>query len=154
MELTTTLSKIRKELFYGSSNYTKNQPDLFVPHHFKMLAPSQVDSFVATLKENIREEAEILLYFHLPFCFSECLFCNSFPLKVDRDIQQDYLEHLLKEIALFSEQGFFEGKKAKCIYFGGGTPTSFSNSDLKRIIDTIKASNCQKTATLPQKRIR
>ena len=150
MEMTASLSKIRKELFYGSSNYTKNQPDLFVPHHFQMLAPSQVDSFVETLKENIKEK-EILLYFHLPFCFSECLFCNSFPLKVDKEIQQEYLEHLLQEIKLFSEYGFFEGKSAKCIYFGGGTPTSFSNSDLKRIIDTIKSSielseNCNITS--------
>jgi oxygen-independent coproporphyrinogen-3 oxidase len=151
MELTATLSKIRKELFYGSSNYTKNQPDLFVPHHFRMLAPSQVDVFVETLKENIKEEDEILLYVHLPFCFSECLFCNSFPLKVDKEVQQEYLQHVLKEIELFSEQGFFKGKKAKCIYFGGGTPTSFSNSDLKRIVDTIKSSielsaNCNITS--------
>jgi oxygen-independent coproporphyrinogen-3 oxidase len=139
MELTVPLKKIRKELFYGSSNYTKNQPDLFVPHHFLMLAPSQVGSFVETLKESIREE-EILLYVHLPFCFSECLFCNSFPLKVDMQIQQDYLHHLLKEIELFSAYGIFTGKKAKCIYFGGGTPTSFPNSDIKLIIDTIKSS--------------
>jgi oxygen-independent coproporphyrinogen-3 oxidase len=150
MELTASLSKIRQELFYGSSNYTKNQPDLFVPHHFKMLAPSQVDSFIETLKENVREK-EVLLYFHLPFCFSECLFCNSFPLKVDKQIQQEYLQHLLKEIELFSGYGFFDGKKAKCIYFGGGTPTSFSNSDLKLIIDTIKSSielseNCNITS--------
>lgn len=151
MELTATLSKIRKELFYGSSNYTKNQPDLFVPHHFKMLAPSQVDSFAETLKESIKVEEEILIYFHLPFCFSECLFCNSFPLKVDKEIQQDYLLHLLKEIDLFSKYGFFDGKKAKCIYFGGGTPTSFPNSDLKLIIDKIKSSidlseNCNITS--------
>ena len=140
MELTPTLSKIRKELFYGSSNYTKNQPDLFVPHHFKMVAPSQVDSFIATLKESIKDEPEILLYFHLPFCFSECLFCNSFPLKVDKQIQQDYLQHLLKEIELFSKYGLFEGKKVRCIYFGGGTPTSFSNSDIKLILDKVRDS--------------
>jgi oxygen-independent coproporphyrinogen III oxidase len=150
MELSATLSKIRKELFYGSSDYTKNQPDLFVPHHFQMLAPSQVESFIENLKESIKED-EILLYFHLPFCFSECLFCNSFPLKVDKQIQQDYLHHLLKEIELFSACGIFDGKKAKCIYFGGGTPTSFSNSDLKRIIDKIKSSidlseNCNITS--------
>jgi oxygen-independent coproporphyrinogen-3 oxidase len=138
MEFTAALSKIRNELFYGSSHYTKNQPDLFVPHHFKMLAPSQIDSFVGELKENIKEQ-EILLYFHLPFCFSECLFCNSFPLKVDKQVQHDYLYHLLKEIELFSKSGIFDGKKAKCIYFGGGTPTSFSNSDLKLIINTIKS---------------
>ena len=150
MQLTVALSKIKNELFYGSSNYTKNQPDLFVPHHFKMLAPSQVGTFVEMLKESIKEE-EILLYFHLPFCFSECLFCNSFPLKVDKQIQQDYLQHLLKELALFSKYGFFDGKKVKCIYFGGGTPTSFSNRDLKLIIDKIRSSidfteNCNITS--------
>ena len=151
MELTPALGKIRKELFYGSSNYTKNQPDLFVPHHFKMLAPSQIDPFIEKLKESIRDDSEILLYFHLPFCFSECLFCNSFPLKVDRQVQQDYLQHLLKEIELFSNQGVFEGKKVKCIYFGGGTPTSFANSDIKQIIDKIRSSielaeNCNITS--------
>src|ERR1035437_8437845 len=136
MKLTAALNKIRKELFYGSSDYTKNQPDLFVPHHFKMLAPSQVGAFLETLKESIPEE-EILMYVHLPFCFTECLFCNSFPLKADNQIQQDYLQHLLKEIDLFSDHGVFVGKKAKCIYFGGGTPTSFANSDLKLVIDRI-----------------
>ena len=53
MERNVILDKIRKELFYGSSDYTKNQPDLFVPHHFKMLAPSQVSAFLETLKESI-----------------------------------------------------------------------------------------------------
>ena len=150
MDLSPSLLKIRKELFYGSSNYTKNQPDLFVPHHFQMLAPSQVNSFVETLKESMPEE-EILIYVHLPFCFSECLFCNSFPLKVDKQIQQEYLQHLIKEIELFSSYGVFQGKKAKCIYFGGGTPTSFVNSDLKLIIDKIRSSiglseNCNITS--------
>jgi len=151
MELTTPLITIRKELFYGSSDYTKSQPDLFVPHHFQMLAPSQVVSFIETLKESIKDEEEILLYVHLPFCFSECLFCNSFPLKVDKQIQQDYLQHLLKEIELFSKYGLLDGKKAKCIYFGGGTPTSFPNSDIKLIIDKIRSSidlseNCSITS--------
>src|ERR1039457_5899452 len=96
-------------------------------------------------------EEEILLYVHLPFCFLECLFCNSFPLKVESAIQQDYLQHLIKEIRLFSDHGVFDGKKAKCIYFGGGTPTSFANSDIKLIIDTIRScidlsENCNITA--------
>lgn len=150
MERNAILEKIRKELFYGSSNYTKNQPDLFVPHRFQMLAPSQVGSFLETVKKSITEE-EILLYVHLPFCFLECLFCNSFPLKVEAEVQQDYLQHLVKEIGLFADHGVFDGKKAKCIYFGGGTPTSFANSDIKLIIDTIRScinlsENCNITA--------
>ena len=146
MERNAILGKIRKELFYGSSRYTKNQPDLFVPHHFRMVAPSRVGAFLETLKESITEE-ELLLYVHLPFCFSECLFCNSFPYKVDKQTQQDYIQHLVMEIELFAAHGLFDGKKARCINFGGGTPTSFPDSDLKRIIDTIGscmdlAENC------------
>jgi len=157
-----TLDKIRKELFYGSSDYTKNQPDLFVPHNFQMLAPSQVGAFLERLKENLPEE-ELLLYVHLPFCFSECLFCNSFPHKVDKEIQKDYLRSLVKEIGLLADHGVFAGKKAKCIYFGGGTPTSFANNDLKLILDTIRScialsENCSITTeahpdTLTQKRV-
>jgi len=129
-----TLDIIRQKLFYGSTDYTKNQPDLFTPHRFQMLAPSKVGGFIEKVKESLKEE-EILVYVHLPFCFSECLFCNSFPHKVDREAQKDYLAGLLKEIELIAQHGVFAGKKAKCIYFGGGTPTSFSNDDLKLILD-------------------
>jgi oxygen-independent coproporphyrinogen-3 oxidase len=136
MRRSAILDGIRSELFYGSSNYTKSQPDLFVPHNFQMVAPSQVGTFLEKVTESISEE-EILLYVHLPFCFSECLFCNSFPHAADKTVQQEYLEHLLKEIELFSAHGVFAGKKAKCIYFGGGTPTAFSNDGIKRVIDKI-----------------
>lgn len=144
------LPRIREELFYGSSRYTKNQPDLFVPHRFKMMAPSQAGVFVETLKESIKGDREILLYFHLPFCSSECLFCNSFPLQANKQVQQDYLQHLLKEIDLFAQAGFFDGKQVRCLYFGGGTPTTFHNRDLKLIIERIRSSvdlavNCSMT---------
>ncbi|MDD8026768.1 MAG: hypothetical protein PHI34_09650, partial [Acidobacteriota bacterium] len=74
------LNIIRHKLFYGSADYTKSQPDLFIPHRFKMLAPSQVDDFLEKVKGSFTEDG-LLLYVHLPFCFSECLFCNSFPHK-------------------------------------------------------------------------
>jgi len=139
LEENEVLNIIRNELFYGSADYTKSQPDLFIPHRFKMLAPSQTASFLEKVKESLIEE-EILLYVHLPFCFSECLFCNSFPHKADKQAQEDYLINLLKEIGLLSNYGLFKGKKAKGIYLGGGTPTSFSNHDIKLILD--KLSSC------------
>jgi oxygen-independent coproporphyrinogen-3 oxidase len=150
MNLTPSLAKLRNHLFYGSSSYTKNQPDLFVPHHFQMLSARSVTSFIETIKQSM-DETEILLYCHLPFCVSECLFCNSFPMKAEAKAQQGYLQHLLKEIDLFAQSGIFEGKKAKCIYFGGGTPTSYPNSDLDLIIATIRSSielspNCSITS--------
>jgi len=76
---------------------------------------------------------------HLPFCFSECLFCNSFPHRVNQEAQRDYLDCLLREIEAMSQQGILAGKTARCIHLGGGTPTSFSNADLGRILEKISS---------------
>ncbi len=138
MKTNKSLEIIKKELFYGSIDYTKSQPDLFVPHKFQWIAPSQVGAFLGTLKQSLLEP-EILVYVHLPFCFSECLFCNSFPHKTDPTRQQNYLQSLLKEIDLLAEMGLFAGKTARCIYFGGGTPTLFSNDQIERILNKIRS---------------
>jgi oxygen-independent coproporphyrinogen-3 oxidase len=133
-----TLDRIRKALFYGSSDYTKNQPDLVLPHRFQMLAPSQVSEFLQAVHADMTG-GEFLLYIHLPFCFSECLFCNSFPYPTDPRVQEEYLRNLLTEIDRFADSGLFAGKQARCVYFGGGTPTSFANADLARILARIRA---------------
>lgn len=132
------LARIRKELFYGSSDYTKNQPDLFVPHRFRMLAPSQVRDYLVTVGEALPEK-QILIYVHFPFCFSECLFCNSFPVQTDRQLQADYIQGVLKEIELMAAAGLFAGKTAKCVYFGGGTPTLFRSRDLHAVLDRLRS---------------
>jgi len=137
MNKNEVFERIRTNLFYGTANYTKNQPDLFVPHRFRMLAPSQMDDFARQLRESLPEE-EILLYVHYPFCFTECLFCNSFPHKTDRRVQQDYLRCLLREMDILADYGVFEGKKARGVYFGGGTPTSFSNDDLGAVLEKLR----------------
>jgi oxygen-independent coproporphyrinogen-3 oxidase len=137
MDENEILNIIRDELFQGQADYTKSQPDLFIPHRFKMIAPSQMDRFVEEVKESLTDEQEILLYVHLPFCATECLFCNSFPHSTDKQTQADYLNSLLKEIDLLKNHGMFAGKKARGIYFGGGTPPSFSNNDLRRILDAL-----------------
>ncbi|MFA5072988.1 MAG: radical SAM protein [Nitrospirota bacterium] len=139
MKINNTLSIIKNELFHGSAEYTKNQPDLFLRHRYTMLAPSQVDGFLEQVKESLREENEMLIYVHLPFCFSECLFCNTFPHKMDHEIQQEYLQNILDEIDIASRNRFFHNRKVRGIYFGGGTPTSFSSLDLNKILDKIRS---------------
>jgi len=130
------LDIIRRNLFYGSADYTKNQPDLFMPHKFRMLAPSQMDDFADDLKASL-PESEVLLYVHFPFCFSECLFCNSFPHPANQAVQQEYLQALLREMDILATHGVLAGKKAKGIYFGGGTPTSFSNANLGAVLEKL-----------------
>jgi len=140
---------IRQKLFYGSADYTKNQPDLFIPHRFQLLAPSQGEAFLEKLKASLPAE-DLLLYIHLPFCSSECVFCNSFPHRTDRRTQEEYLAALIREIKLFAASGIFAGKQVRGIYFGGGTPTVFSNRDLDLILHVLRelisfAENCSIT---------
>jgi oxygen-independent coproporphyrinogen-3 oxidase len=134
----SALIQIKDKLFHSPGDYTKNQPDLFIPHRFRMIAPSQIPGFFQQVRECMPGEG-ILIYVHLPFCFSECLFCNSFPFPADRAVQDEYVRNLVREISLFADQGIFCGKKVKGIYFGGGTPTSFSDRNLRTIIDALAA---------------
>ena len=133
------LEKIKKNFFQGSKDYTKNQPDFFLPHKYKPVAPSTVNPFFDEFKASLVNEDELLIYIHLPFCFSECVFCNTFPYKADKKKQEIYLKSLIKEIELFSNTGLFEKREVKAIYFGGGTPTTFPNEDLKAILDKINS---------------
>ena len=145
------LNTIRTKLFYGLSDYTKSFPDFSIPQRFRLASPKEGNALLQDIRSSLRDEKEILLYVHLPFCFSECLFCNAFPRKSSQSIQKQYLESLMKEVEMYSASGIFDGKKAKCVYFGGGTPTIFSNEDIRKILDKIRlhldlSENCNITS--------
>ena len=139
MKEQTDLNIIRKHLFHGLSDYTKSFPDFSIPQRFLMASPKEGKKLLDKISSSLAEEEEILLYVHLPFCSSECVFCNAFPWKASQDIQEKYIQSLLGEIEIYSEAGMFDGKRIKCIYIGGGTPTAFSNSDIQTILEKIKS---------------
>ena len=134
------LEKIKKNFFQGSKEYTKNQPDFFLPHKYKPLSPSIINKFMEEFKISLINEEKLLIYIHLPFCFSECVFCNTFPHKTNKKQQEIYFNSLLKEIEFYSQTGLFENREVQSIYFGGGTPTTFSNDNLKAILEKIHDS--------------
>lgn len=137
MQDNARLDTIRERLFHGLSGYTKSFPDFSIRQKFVMTSPRQAQRLLDDIGVSLSEEEEILLYVHLPFCSSECVFCNAFPNKVNRDIQDRYVSSLIKEISIYSHAGFFDGKTVKCIYIGGGTPTAFSNEHIGMILDAI-----------------
>jgi len=150
------LDMIRKNLFYGLSNYRIAFPDL-LPYNLGNIRKDQEylenikEDFFSKLRNSLKTEKEILMYIHLPFCHLECTFCDTFPNIVNQKIQERYLSSLLQEIEIFSKFGIFKGKKIKGLYFGGGTPTTYSNNSFKRIIDKIESyldfsQNCNITS--------
>ncbi len=131
------LARIRDELFYGIGDYTKNQPD-FVVDHFDLVGPREARRLLTEVRADLEGTDEVLIYVHLPFCFSTCVFCNSFPLRAGDRAMRRYHEALLGEFELLAAAGLLAGKRARCIYFGGGTPTAFTDADFAAILAGIR----------------
>lgn len=77
------------------------------------------------------------LYVGIPFCPSICLYCSfgSYPLERWKHLVEDYLEALCKEITFIGEQ--MKGRPLHTIYIGGGTPTTLTPQQLRRLLSHI-----------------
>jgi len=131
---------IRANLFYGLLDYTKSFPDFSIPQRFEMVSPREGKALLAKLNRSLMGEEKLLLYVHLPFCSSECVFCNAFPQKSNVDIQKRYLEGLLEEIRIYESSDIFRDRSVECLYLGGGTPTSFSTDDIRRVMAALRSA--------------
>ncbi len=76
------------------------------------------------------------LYVHLPWCESKCPYCdfNSHPLKTALP-EQEYIKAIC--VDLESEAEAFKDRELQTIFFGGGTPSLFSSSSIKKILDRV-----------------
>ncbi len=75
------------------------------------------------------------LYLHIPFCDRICIYCD-FCVTTRRKLIPDYIGAMLTEMALYSIHNVFQNPDT--IYFGGGTPSVLSATDLIRILDQIR----------------
>lgn len=76
------------------------------------------------------------LYVHIPFCKSICSFCPYCKVLYTKELCDQYIDALLREIHLVGKQ--YGGKKtATSLYFGGGTPALIADR-LKELIDAIR----------------
>ena len=79
-----------------------------------------------------------LLYVHLPFCTTICPFC-SFAVRRDRaSAHQPYINTLLQELTLSLDEENPEHLPLEAIYFGGGTPSLLTVSELEWLLRSIQ----------------
>lgn len=79
----------------------------------------------------------ISIYIHLPYCESLCTFCGCHKYITKRhEVEQPYIDAVLKEWQLYLDL-LVEKPIIKELHLGGGTPTFFNSSALKRLIDGI-----------------
>ena len=80
------------------------------------------------------------VYFHVPFCRKRCHFCY-FRVYTDKnadDIKR-YLDAGIAELELYAHSPLIRGRKPKFVYFGGGTPSYLSVTQLQSLTDRMKA---------------
>lgn len=82
--------------------------------------------------EGVRSRA---LYFHIPFCDTICTFCTlNRGLGSTGDEQiETYVRALLREIELKGKYASATALPIKAIFFGGGTPSTLTADQIRRI---------------------
>jgi oxygen-independent coproporphyrinogen-3 oxidase len=75
------------------------------------------------------------IYIHVPFCKKKCEYCDFYSV-TSLEAADKFAETIEKEIELRSK--YLEESKVETIYFGGGTPSLLSESDLEHILSNIQ----------------
>ena len=74
------------------------------------------------------------IYIHIPFCKQACHYCD-FHFSTSLQYKDELLQALIKELKL--RKDYLQGETIETIYFGGGTPSLLSDSEIASLINTI-----------------
>jgi oxygen-independent coproporphyrinogen-3 oxidase len=80
------------------------------------------------------------LYLHIPFCRKRCHFCY-FRVYTNKNARQveEYLDILAAEWEMYLEAPALAGRPLHFVYFGGGTPSFLSTSQLEGLVSRLTA---------------
>lgn len=74
------------------------------------------------------------LYFHIPYCYQKCPYCDFNTYAVAKVPEDDYCAALLSELDFRAQLEAWRGREIQTIYFGGGTPSLLSGSIISKIL--------------------
>ena len=110
----------------------------YPPFHF--WDPATAKHLPELLAVPAAPETPLGVYFHIPFCRKRCHFCY-FRVYTDKNAGeiQRYLDAGTAELEKYANAPFVNGRLPQFIYFGGGTPSYLSVSQLRSLTDRMKA---------------
>lgn len=71
------------------------------------------------------------VYFHIPYCFSRCRYCDFYAAGAARAVPDAYVDALLRALAGFAAA--LPGPP-DTVYLGGGTPSLLTPAQAARLI--------------------
>lgn len=107
---------------------------------FAAWQPEQVPAALAALQSPAMPETPLGLYVHIPFCRKRCKFCY-FRVYTDKNADDvtTYNDALIREVELYSALPAVRGRPLHFVYFGGGTPSYLSTSQLTGLMTKLTA---------------
>ena len=82
---------------------------------------------------------DVGLYLHIPFCVKRCHFCAFYLVMQEESRIERFLRALERELASYAKQLDSSKQPISTVYFGGGTPTALSASQLSQLLLTIRS---------------
>ncbi|MHB8520326.1 MAG: coproporphyrinogen-III oxidase family protein [Limisphaerales bacterium] len=100
---------------------------------FSCWQPSQNGALEAAL-EKPAPATPMGIYVHLPFCQKKCDYCYYLSYVGQKaEVVDRYLEAVIAELSLYAQRPAVKGRPVSFVYFGGGTPSVLSTSQLRRL---------------------
>ena len=82
-------------------------------------------------------EVPLSLYIHIPWCIKKCPYCDFNSHEARITIPEDeYIDALILDVAQQAE--LVSARQIISIYIGGGTPSLFSASGIKRLLHSVE----------------
>ena len=75
------------------------------------------------------------IYIHIPFCERKCKYCDFLSFEADENLKNEYVSALISQI-----KNTRSDKEVDSVFIGGGTPSSLSGEDIKRISEAVFSS--------------
>jgi oxygen-independent coproporphyrinogen-3 oxidase len=106
---------------------------------FAYWTPEAAANLGSLLQNSATPDVPLGVYFHVPFCRKRCHFCY-FRVYTDKNAEEikGYLDAGMAELELYAKAPLFQGRKPRFVYFGGGTPSYLSVSQLQSLTQRMK----------------
>ena len=132
--MTATIALEMDDKTHGGSYFVSNYPA------YSFWTREAAQDAQAILDKAPKPGTTLGLYTHIPFCRRRCHFCY-FKVYTDKNAQQiaGYVDTVLSELERYAAKPFIGGRKPNFIYFGGGTPSYLSTTQLLQLTDGMKA---------------
>ena len=83
---------------------------------------------------------DVSVYVGIPFCPTRCAYCSFVSSSIERfsGLLEPYLDALVREIAHTGDLLRASGRTVRTLYIGGGTPTTLSAAQLRRLMEALR----------------